>query len=248
MISSALAAARSSAGTRFRHAFQTTCQASGFRQAGAAAYQSAAYSPPSGSRPFVSRPTNDAPDPRKVIIFTNYTVYKSKAAFSVKVIKPTWGRTGTGSGITVTRDGTLLFEFANARGERDYDWEKKENFALSAVECAGILESVEAGKEASFFHDPNKMSANEGQIVKTLRLSPGQNNSYFMSLSVKNQGQQARFDLPLSSAELRVVRSIIDFMIPYMLGFNELVLGPPDIQDGSSGGQFNTPGGPEPPF
>lgn len=51
---------------------------------------------------------------------------------------------------------------------------------------------------------------NEGQIVKTLRLSPGQNNSYFMSLSVKNQGQQARFDLPLSSAELRVVRSIID--------------------------------------
>lgn len=57
---------------------------------------------------------------------------------------------------------------------------------------------------------PRHLCRNEGQIVKTLRLSPGQNNSYFLSLNVKNQGQQGRFDLPLSSAELRVIRSIID--------------------------------------
>ncbi|KAK2078294.1 hypothetical protein QBZ16_004163 [Prototheca wickerhamii] len=200
------------------------------------------FSTSSGSRQ-ASGTSFDSPDPRKVIIFADYTVYKSKGVVSVKAIRPTWGKTGTGSGITVTRQGTLLLEFANARGERDYDWEKKENFALSVTECADILDSVEAGKDKSFFHDPNKMSSNEGQVTKTLRIAPGRDSGYFFSLSVKNQGQQSQFNVPLSGAEVRVVRSIIEFVIPHLLGFNELMLGPPDLQDGSLPRSLD-----EPPF
>lgn len=33
-----------------------------------------------------------------------------------------------------------------------------QTFALNATECAEVLELLEAGKEKSFFHDPNKMS------------------------------------------------------------------------------------------
>lgn len=88
-------------------------------------HPSTMFSTSSGSRQ-ASGTSFDSPDPRKVIIFADYTVYKSKGVVSVKAIRPTWGKTGTGSGITVTRQGTLLLEFANARGERDYDWEKKE--------------------------------------------------------------------------------------------------------------------------
>jgi hypothetical protein len=33
-----------------------------------------------------------------------------------------------------------------------------QSFALSALECAEMLEALEAGREKSFFHDPNKGS------------------------------------------------------------------------------------------
>lgn len=41
------------------------------------------------------------------------------------MIKPTWSRVPTGSGINVAREGTVLLEFASAVGERNYDWENK---------------------------------------------------------------------------------------------------------------------------
>lgn len=130
----------------------------------------------------------------------------------LKVIKPTWERVPTGSGLKIARDGTILLEFANARGERDYDWEGKETFALSATECGEVLAAVEAGIEKSFFHDPNKMGSGEGSITKSLRLAPARESGYFFSLSVNNKmaGTQTKFDTIVSPAELRVIRSIMD--------------------------------------
>lgn len=54
------------------------------------------------------------------------------------------------------------------------------------------------------------LDSNEGQVTKTLRIAPGRDSGYFFSLSVKNQGQQSQFNVPLSGAEVRVVRSIIE--------------------------------------
>lgn len=42
-----------------------------------------------------------------------------------KVIKPTWAAVPSKSGINVVREGTLLLEFANAVGDKNYDWEAK---------------------------------------------------------------------------------------------------------------------------
>jgi hypothetical protein len=81
---------------------------------------------------------------------------QGRGALSIKVIKPTWERAGAES-LRLGRAGTLLLEFANSKGEREYDWERKEVFGLSAVECGELLEAVEGGREKSFFHDPNKM-------------------------------------------------------------------------------------------
>ena len=144
--------------------------------------------------------------------YSDYTVYKGKGAMSLKVIKPTWERVPTGSGIKISRDGVLLLEFALSRGDRDYDWENKENFALSALECAEILESVEANTEKSFFHDPNKFSAGEGSVTKQLRLSPARETGWFFSLSVNYRGNpnSIRFDTIVSNAELRLIRNIMD--------------------------------------
>jgi len=141
----------------------------------------------------------------------DFTVYKSRGAMSIKMIKPTWERVPTGSGLKIARDGTLLLEFANSRGEREYDWEEKEVFGLSATECADILEAVENGGEKSFFHDPNKMSSGEGTITKSLRVSPGKDSGYFFSLTVNNKvSGSGRFDTPVSAGELRVIRKVMD--------------------------------------
>lgn len=43
-----------------------------------------------------------------------------------------------------------------------------QSFALSAVECAMVLESTDARNECTFFHDPNKGSAAEGSVQKSL--------------------------------------------------------------------------------
>lgn len=130
---------------------------------------------------------------------------------TVKVIKPTWERTSTGNGLKIARVGSLLLEFANSKGEREYDWENKETFALSAVECAEILE-MDQGTEKSFFHDPNKFGSGEGAITKSLRISPARDTGFFFSLSVNNKmaSSQLKYDTVVSTAELRVIRTIMD--------------------------------------
>lgn len=131
---------------------------------------------------------------------------------SLRVIKPTWERVPSGSGISIIRDGTILLEFANARGPRDYDWENKEKFALSAVECAEIMLAVENGAPKDFFHDPNKLGTAEGTLTKSLRINPNQDSSYFFNLSVNNKiaGSQIKYDIVVSPAELRIIRRIMD--------------------------------------
>jgi len=131
---------------------------------------------------------------------------------SVKLIKPTWERIAN-TGMRVAREGTLLLEFAASKGDRVYDWERKGTFAMNAVECADILEATESGmpKEKSFFHDPNKMGSGEGSVTKTLKFSPARDTGYFFSLYVneKSSGASSRYDTAVSTAELRVIQSIM---------------------------------------
>ncbi|KAG7673446.1 hypothetical protein Ndes2526B_g03107 [Nannochloris sp. 'desiccata'] len=185
-------------------------------------------------RPMATSSAGFEGDGRRVNIYTDYTVYKGRGAMTVKVIKPTWERTPTGSGLKIARDGTLLLEFANSRGEREYDWENKETFALSAVECAEILELAESGGEKQFFHDPNKFGSGEGTITKNLRISPARDTGFFFSLSVNNKiaGNQVKYDTVVSPGELRVIRTIMNFAIPRILGFDEVFAGTPEIREG----------------
>lgn len=151
----------------------------------------------------------------KISLFAAYTIYKGRGAMSLKIIKPTWERTPNGNGIRVAREGTMLLEFAQSKGERVYDWENKGTFAMSAVECGEILEACESGEERSFFHDPNKMGMTEGTINKTLKFSPARDSGYFFSLYIndKSTGGTSRFDTAVSSAELRVIQNLLDVRI-----------------------------------
>jgi len=172
-------------------------------------------------------------DLAKINVYTAYTVYKGRGAMSMKLIKPTWERISTGSGIRVSREGTVLLEFAQTKGDRVYDWETKGTFAMNAVECGDILDAAETGTERSFFHDPNKMGFAEGAITKTLKFSPARDSGFFFSLYVNDKatGDTSRYDTAVSPAELRVIQQIIQFAIPRILGFDEMFAGAPEVRE-----------------
>lgn len=49
----------------------------------------------------------------------------------------------------------------------------RQTFALSAVECAAVLEGVDSRQLCEFFHDPNKGQPGEGSITKSLKCAAG---------------------------------------------------------------------------
>eukprot|EP00887_Chlorella_sp_A99_P007722 scaffold20.g7722.t1 len=177
------------------------------------------------------------PQTERVPVYTAYTVYKGKSAMSVKMIPPRWEKVASGLG--VSQEGKLLLEFANARAEREYDWQSKESFSLSATECADLLEGLERGEGRSLFHDPNKMREGEGTITKSFSIAPN-DAGFFFNLAVKNVATNTspRFSTPLSRAEARTLRIILNFAVPRLLGMDEIFAGPPDVAAGA----------PPPPF
>ena len=71
---------------------------------------------------------------------------------------------------------------------------------------------MDQGTEKSFFHDPNKFGSGEGAITKSLRITPAKDTGFFFSLSVNNKiaSSQMKYDTVVSTAELRVIRTIMD--------------------------------------
>lgn len=194
----------------------------------------------------------DAAQSDRVNVFTAYVVYKRQSALSMKVIRPRWEPVNSasgGNGMRPEREGTIFLEFANARGEREYDWAAKESFSLSATECAEILEGIERREARSMVHDPNMMKEGAGTIIKTFQLSPStKTGDVFFNLSVTNKtaGTDAKFGTPLSPAEARVVHTIFQFAIPRLLGIDEIFAAPPLVSTGGNSSGFGSTG--PPPF
>jgi len=83
-----------------------------------------------------------------------FNVYKGKGAVSFKPIGPTFAIYKQGPNKVVSREGTLLCEFAAAGiNPKEYDWGKKVSFALNLNECGEVLRLKE-GSTVEFTHDP----------------------------------------------------------------------------------------------
>lgn len=63
----------------------------------------------------------------------------------------------------------ILVEAAAASSQRDYDWSKKQVFALNVLEIGKLL--TRSSGELAFVHDPNKGRVGEGSTVKTFKLT-----------------------------------------------------------------------------
>ncbi|WCJ34984.1 Single-stranded DNA-binding protein WHY2 mitochondrial [Euphorbia peplus] len=157
-------------------------------------------------------------------IFAPYSVFKGKAALSFQPVMPTFVKLDSGHH-RIERRGVMLLTFMPAIGERKYDYEKRQHFALSATEMGSLI-SLGPTSSSEFFHDPSMLSSNAGQVRKSLSVKPTSDASggYFISLSVVNNVLKFndRFNVPLSAGEFTVLRTACSFALPYIMGWDQL--------------------------
>ena len=86
---------------------------------------------------------------------SSFHVYNDQGTVSFKPIGPTLTTYKQGPNKVVSREGTLLCEFAPAGlNPKEYDWTKKVSFALNLNECGEVLRLKE-GSTIEFNHDPS---------------------------------------------------------------------------------------------
>ncbi|XP_010677192.2 single-stranded DNA-binding protein WHY2, mitochondrial [Beta vulgaris subsp. vulgaris] len=157
-------------------------------------------------------------------IFAAYSVYKGKAALSAEPVPPKFSTVNCG-GMKVKRQGFILLSFSPSVGERKYDWQRKQVFALSATEVGSLIALGPTGS-CEFFHDPAMQTSNAGQVRKSLSIRANTDGSgYFMSLSVNNSISKTneRFTVPVTSAEFAVMRTSFSFALPHIMGWDRLI-------------------------
>ncbi|GAU23857.1 hypothetical protein TSUD_369650 [Trifolium subterraneum] len=122
----------------------------------------------------------------------------------------------------ITKDGYLLLQFAPSLGPRQYDWNSKQIFSLSVAEMGSVI-SLGGRESCEFFHDPFMGKSDEGKVRKVFKVEPLPDGSgYFFNLNVQNKiiNVDETINLPISKAELAVLRSIFKYIMPYLLGWH----------------------------
>jgi hypothetical protein len=137
-----------------------------------------------------------------------YTFYKGKAALRVDMI-PAKEQINE-NGYAETIPGRVLLELCAAKGKRSYDWENKISFTLSPLEVAQLEVNRLSKQKTEFFHDPNMLSKQQGQITKSFRMDKTETGGYNISITEKNNGELKTVSITLSPAEYYLFRMLIE--------------------------------------
>lgn len=168
-------------------------------------------------------------------IYAPYSVYKGKAALSAFPVPPKFTQVNSGA-LRVKRQGYIMLTFSPAVGERKYDWERKQLFALSATEVGSLI-NLSPNGSCEFFHDPAMQTSNAGQVRKNLSVKAhADGTGYFVSLSVSNNVTKTneRFTVPVTSAEFAVMRTSFSFALPHIMGWDRYSSQMPTLDDSST--------------
>jgi hypothetical protein len=157
-------------------------------------------------------------------VFAEFTLFKNTGCLGVSPVAPVFApvQGGMGDAQKVERQGVMMLKFVPpvGGGELGYLWAEKQHFALSAVECGELL-TITPGtkKELTFIHDPNlREPESNGEMAKKLRIAPMQHSQGDMGFIYAAPGFELM--VPVSSAEFRVMQSLINFSLPKLLGFD----------------------------
>ncbi|OVA13302.1 Plant transcription factor [Macleaya cordata] len=157
-------------------------------------------------------------------VFVGHSIYKGKAALTVEPKSPEFVPLDSGA-FKLSKEGFVLLQFAPAVGVRQYDWNRKQVFSLSVTEI-GTLMGLGPRDSCEFFHDPFKGKSEEGKVRKVLKAEPLPDGSgHFFNLNVQNKllNVDENIYIPITKAELTVLISAFNFIMPYLLGWHTFV-------------------------
>lgn len=198
-----------------------------------------------------SAPNMNMPSPSSKT-FVSYNVYKGKAALCIKPVSPTFTAMAGGNRV-LSRDGGLLIEAAPLTGTREYDWSKKSAFLLDPSELGQILHFHESkGNELNFLHDtfmgdPEKA----GQVQKRFKITTTPDGKgFFFNLQVNSKLESIKnsaLSVPVSYPEFYVIKNLIEFILPRVLGFDQMTSNNVILSSTSGNGLWEPSGPPPPP-
>lgn len=126
-----------------------------------------------------------------------------------------------------TRDGAIFMEITSAIDNNVYDWKNKIILALSITDLGQVLYFLMSGKaengdeSLNIMHDPGAKSANANKVRKSLNIfSPnGTSKGCLVSVTMKTSDGTKKHVVPISGAELLVLRELIRAAIPRCLNW-----------------------------
>ncbi|KAL8111945.1 hypothetical protein AgCh_019592 [Apium graveolens] len=182
----------------------------------------------------LSPPAAGSSSPR---FFVGHSIYKGKAALTVEPRAPEFTPLDSGA-FKLSREGFVLLQFAPAASVRQYDWSRKQVFSLSVTEIGTVM-SLGAKDSCEFFHDPFKGKSDEGKVRKVLKVEPLPDGSgHFFNLSVQNKlaNMDESIYIPVTRAELTVLVSAFNYLVPYLLGWHAYAnsIKPDDLTRGNN--------------
>ncbi|KAH9304418.1 hypothetical protein KI387_008822, partial [Taxus chinensis] len=137
----------------------------------------------------------------------DHIVHEGETALYMKAIAPDFRLLDSGA-MKLSKEGAVLLSFAHSVGEKQYDLNKKQVFALKVTEL-GTLLSLSSNESCEFFHDTLKHTSAAGKIHKVLQVTPFPNGpGYFLSLKVsdKIKNIEEHFSVPITKAEFTLMR------------------------------------------
>jgi hypothetical protein len=157
----------------------------------------------------------------------------------LSVIPPTWSAVPGDKGMSVSREGAILLEFASVSqgtggqsgyGERAYNWDDKIVFALKGVEAANLLDQKKINDPSagiSLIHDPNINTAEKGQTTKTLGVKQNADGStWAFTISQTSGGAKSNVFVPVTAAEMIAIQNVVSYAIPRLLGIDVVLTQP----------------------
>ena len=159
--------------------------------------------------------------------FVDFSIYKSKSALSVKLVKPTFETDHQGRTI-MKRSGGILLEFAPSIGTRKYDWTRKGSFMLSPIEAAELANRLNPSRQSiaqkvEFFHDPGMGGSSQGSVTKSLKMEamPDGTGGVFLNYNQTKFGEKLNVNIPVSFGEVSALELLIKHLVPRVMGFFE---------------------------
>ncbi|KAL2349291.1 hypothetical protein Fmac_003291 [Flemingia macrophylla] len=183
------------------------------------------YHPKSSSSP-PQQPPVGGELPQKV--YVGYSIYTLKGVITVTPRPPEFEQKNSGA-FAVSREGYVLLQFAPSYGgdEVVYNWNQKEVFALSVSEMATLI-NLGARGSCEFLHETMKPKSDEYEVRKVLKVEPildASGHLLILSVQKKHENEdmnkiEKNISIPVVRAELAVLRSTFNYIMPYLLGWN----------------------------